>query len=180
MIDSTKMAAVSFEPIVSGVDGAQEGWVLTFAGGRQRSVKGADLTRALQQAALFHGLKQKLGDAAAIPRNTDTGRSATNAEKAEAVCEVLDRLLAGEWNKTREGGETGAGVLLTALVNLYPKKTREALTAWLAGLDKDARAKIRKNPTVAAEMLRIRSERAAAGAEGSGDLLSELENDEAE
>jgi len=53
--------------------------------------------------ALAHGYKQKIADAGAIVRNTDTGKSATDAEKRAAMQAVADRLNSGQWNAERTG-----------------------------------------------------------------------------
>ncbi len=56
-----------------------------------------------EQAAV-HGYKQKVGDAAAIVRDTTSGKSATDVEKRAAMQTVVDRILNDElWNAERTG-----------------------------------------------------------------------------
>lgn len=151
--------------------------VLTFANGAVLELNASRLSGAIQTAAVMHGLKQKLVDAAAISRNPDTGASATVEDKYRAVRAVYDRLLAGEWNAKRGEGGTGAGGLLfRALVRLYPAKTAEQIRAYIEGLDKAKQAALRKNPRVAAIIEEIKAEDGAA-AEGidSDDLLAGLD-----
>lgn len=59
-----------------------------------------DLNKALatSEQAMYHGYEQKVRDAAAIPRDTKTGASATPQEKFDAMQAVVDSLHAGVWN----------------------------------------------------------------------------------
>ena len=52
----------------------------------------------LREQGMFHGFEQKVRDAAAIPRSTSDGASATPSEKLEAMRAVVDNLHAGVWN----------------------------------------------------------------------------------
>lgn len=105
---------------------------LKFANGEALYIGRDELTPELIEQAIIHGLKQKLVDAAAISRNPDTGRSATVDDKYNAVREVYDRLLSGQWNKSRGDGATAAGGLLfRALCIAYPAKAPEVLREYL-------------------------------------------------
>lgn len=149
------------------------GLVITFRHGETIKVDVGDLSKEIQSMALLHGLKQKIVDAAAISRNTETGRSATIEDKYEAAKEVAERLVTGAWNKIREGGGGGGGgLLLQALVNLYPTKSREELEEFISGKSKAEQSALRVNPKIAAEIAKIQSARAAID---SDDLLGELE-----
>ena len=59
-----------------------------------------DLAKALATSdqAMYHGYEQKVRDAAAIPRDVKTGRSALPQEKFDAMQRVVDALHAGTWN----------------------------------------------------------------------------------
>lgn len=118
---------------------------LTFGNGEQLTISADQLNADILGQALMHGLKQKLVDAAAISRNPDTGRSATIDDKYNAVREVYDRLLSGEWNKTREAGAGGSGGLLfRALCITYPAKTPEAIREYLAKRTAEEKTALRK------------------------------------
>lgn len=146
---------------------------LDFSNGKQLQLQLGDLTDAILEQAVLHGLKQKLVDAAAIGRDPETGRSATPEDKFEAVKAVFDRLLAGQWNATREGGGgSKGGLLLEALCRLYPAKTRQELRAYLDSKTTKEQAALRKNPKVAAMIAEIK---AASGDDDSDELLAELE-----
>jgi hypothetical protein len=69
----------------AGENGLAYGLNLAFSNGRMLQIKHGDLSNVLMAEALWHGMKQKLVDAAAISRNPETGRSATVEDKFDAV-----------------------------------------------------------------------------------------------
>ena len=155
-----------------------DGMTLTFTGdnGRVLTLNAETLAREVWDAAVMHGLKQKIGDAAAISRNPETGRSATTDDKFDAMAEVLNRLMAGSWNKPREAGDhVGAGGLLfKALCRVKVDKTPAEVKAYLDGRSKDEQAALRKVPVIAAAIDAIRAESAkAAGIDGEA-LLADF------
>lgn len=125
----------------------------------------SELPPEIRHAAMMHGLKQKIGDAAAISRNTETGRSATVADKFAAMHEVYQRLLAGQWNKTREAGDGGGagGLLFKALCVVRKDKTAEEIRAYLASRTKEEQAALRKVPAIAEAIEEIRAAQAKSG-----------------
>ena len=183
--ESSRVPAVSVtffdgnEAECGPADGAVR-MVLTFADGASHTVTSDDLSNGLQRAYMWHGAKQKFIDAAAISRNPETGRSATVADKKEAVLEVIERCtVLGQWNKARDGGGGSGTLLLAALERLYAgKKDRATLTAYLDGLTTDQKRALERNARVAPIIEAIRTERRLArGNEGDGeDLLAGLED----
>lgn len=139
--------------------------VFTGDNGRELSVSVEQLDDAIRTQAMMHGLKQKIGDAAAISRNPDTGRSATTDDKFDAMAEVLNRLLAGAWNKTREGGEGGGagGLLFRALCKIKADKTPAEVRAYLEARTKEEQAALRKVPAIAAAIEEIKTAQAKDG-----------------
>ena len=133
------------------------------------------LTASLLNHAIVHGLKQKIGDAAAISRDPETGRSATLADKRAAMMRVVEQLMAGDWNRTREGG-TGAagGLLFQALCRMQPNKPAAEVRAWLDAKTKEEQASLRKNPRVAPIIAAIQAERVKTDGIDSDDLLEDL------
>ena len=96
--------------------------VLTFRHGEVLRVNPEALAPEIQRTAMLHGLKQKLVDAAAISRDTATGRAATIATKYNAVRVIFDRIT-GEnpsWNKPRAGGAGGQGGIDAGIVSQSP------------------------------------------------------------
>lgn len=170
--------AISVAIEIAGGDHAEnDTLVMTPAFGAPIRITAGMLSFEVLRYATMHGLKQKLVDAAAISRNPDTGRSATVSEKLAAVDEVLQRLLAGEWNKRREGNGGSGGLLFSALCRLYPAKAPEALREFLDGKTDAEKAALRKNPKVAAIIEEIRAERAGDEGVDSDELLGELDGD---
>ena len=150
--------------------------VIEFAHGKRIEVRPVELVASVQEQALFHGLKQKLVDAAAISRNPETGRSASIEDKYQAVKTVYDRLIAGHWNAVRGEGGTG-GLLFAALCRMYAgRKTEDELREWLGTKDKKAQAELRKNPKVAAIIEQIKAERGADDDDVGEELLNELDD----
>lgn len=149
--------------------------VIKFSHGKELTLETESLSPEILSYAICHGLKQKLVDAAAISRNQDTGRSATVDDKYHAVNDVFGRLLAGEWNKRREGGGASGGLLYRALVRVYEgRKTPDQIKEWLDGITDAQKAALRKNPKVSKVIDEIRAE---DGTENDGeDLLAELED----
>ena len=181
---TTRTPAIAVEastaPDTSRVDIAHGQLTLKFADGTAAALATIDLSAEILSQALLHGLKQKLVDAAAIARNTDTGASATLADKKEAVLKVLTRLQEGQWNATRESGEGAAkgSILLLALQRAQPAADATALATRIKGLTDAERAALMKNPKILPHVQAIQAERAAAASRKSGvdsdALLSDL------
>lgn len=98
--------------------------------GKKMAVTLNSLTDELYAYAACHGIKQKCVDAAAMPRSTTNGASATVADKWAAVSEVAERLISGQWFAEREGGG-GQSYLLRALCELKPSANPEKVAEWL-------------------------------------------------
>lgn len=149
---------------------------LDFTNGETLSINRHMLSTDVQHYATLHGLKQKLVDAAAISRNPETGRAATVEDKYQAVKTVYDRLLAGQWNATREGGAASGGLLLQALCRMYAgRKTPDELKAFLADKTDAEKTALRKNPRVVQIIEDIRVETGKAVSIDTDELLGELE-----
>ena len=159
--------------------GADGGWIeLTFANGGQLNMSTDRLSNGLLYRAVMHGLKQKFVDAAAISRNTETGRPATIEDKYQAVKTVFDRITSpdGTWNAVREGGAGAVGgLLLRALCRMYEgKKTKEQLIEYLATKTAEQKTALRKNPKIATIIEELREAREKGSDVDSEELLSEL------
>lgn len=156
------------------IDTGAETLTLTFSNGRDLVLRLSSLSADIATQAMYHGLKQKLVDAAAIGRDPDTGRSATIDDKYNAVREVYDRLLAGEWNKTREGGAATGGVMLRALMMVYPSKTKDQLAEYLKGKSAAEKAALKLVPKIAAAIDTIMATK--VGDVDTDALLDELDD----
>jgi hypothetical protein len=134
---------------------------LVFGSGATLTIATNELSPTIRGQAMLHGLKQKLVDAAAISRNPDTGRSATIDDKYNAVREVYDRLLSGQWNKIRDGGSgTKGGLLFRALCMLYPDKTAEAIRAFLDKKTAAEKTALRNTKKIADIILTLKDDEA--------------------
>lgn len=155
---------------------------LTFANGEVLVVRSEQLTPEIAQAALMHGLKQKLIDAAAISRDPNTGRTATIDDKYAAVRTVFDRITRAEnpsWNIIRgtgEGGGNKGGLLVRAMMRLTGK-SRDEIMAFLEDKTKEEVAALRKNPRIEEIMSQLRAESANTSGIDSDSLLDGLMGD---
>ena len=169
------MAQSIISSSIIGDERAPLGVTLSVAGVGDITLRLSDISADIATRAMLHGLVQKVSDAAAIARNPDTGRSATPQDKFDAMREVADRLLSGQWNKTREGGGAANGTLLVqALFRFYNgEKTLEALASFVKAKTPEQQRALAANPRIAPIIAAIRAERGAA--QGSDDLLGELD-----
>lgn len=147
---------------------------LAFSNGETLSLHVAQLGVDVTAYALMHGLKQKLVDAAAISRNPDTGRSATIDDKYNAVKEVYDRLLSGQWNKNRESGAVKGGLLFRALCMFYPDKTPDAIRTFLEAKTAEQKTALRKVPKIAAIIATLKDDDTDTDGVDTDALLNEL------
>ena len=127
----------------------------------------------LNQAAL-HGLKQKLSDAAAISRDPETGRSATPADKADAVRVVWERITSGgSWNQERGSGTPQSSQLVRALMEHF-KKDRATVLTFLGNKTKEEKAALRLHSPIAAIILRYQMEAVKASTIDTDAMLAGL------
>lgn len=73
--------------------------------------------------AMHHGIIQRVSDAAALSRNTDTGQPASPADKFDAMKRIVDHLNSGspDWSLRVASGESGsavAGITLKAVASV--------------------------------------------------------------
>ena len=154
---------------------------LTFSNGEEVIVDANNLKPEICRAAIMHGLKQKLVDAAAISRNPETGASATVQDKYEAVDIVAKRLLSDTptWNAVRDGtgaGNSGGNSLLLRALVIHSGKSKEILEQYLDTKTKEEKAALKINPAIATIIARLQSESQSktAGKVDSNALLNEL------
>lgn len=107
---------------------------------------------------LAHGAKQKVADAAAIPRDEETGLSATPSQKFEAMRAVALRLIDGSWGIERTGAASALHVptLIDALVE-FTGQDVETIAVKVNGMKPAERTALRDNPKIAGIYARLRS-----------------------
>jgi len=159
-----------------GDDGAL---ILEFRHGEVLRLHPESLNPEIQRAALLHGLKQKLVDAAAISRDTATGRAATIVTKFDAVKEIFDRITGagGEtpsWNKPRAGGAGGQGGLLARAIARYKGVEVSAAKAYLDRLTDAQKQALRVDPRIATIINELRAESAKPAGIDADALLDGL------
>ena len=154
--------------------------LLEFRHGETLRVHPESLNPEIQRAAMLHGLKQKLVDAAAISRDTTTGRAATIATKFEAVKEIFVRItgVGGEapsWNKPRAGGAGGQGGLLARAIARYKSVEVAAAKAYLERLTDAQKQALRVDPRIATIINELRMESARPAGIDTDALLGGLD-----
>ena len=156
---------------------------VTFSNGKDLAIDTSTLSPEIQRMAMLHGIKQKLVDAGAIARNTETGRSASVDDKFEAVAEVHARLTGDNptWNKERGTGDKPAktkDLLVRALMQMTGKD-KDYVDQFLSAKTKAEREALKKNPRVLAIIAELQ---AASGTNGvdTDALLGELGAEPAE
>jgi hypothetical protein len=169
-----KRANVITKTVLRDESGMATGVHLKCVNGQELTAKLDELSAHLFAEAAAHGMSQKLGDAAALSRNPETGQSASVADKWQAVAAIFNRIFTDqEWNMEREGGGQGS-LLLRALIRYYDgKKTAEDVKTWLETKTKEEQNALRKNPKIATLILEIQAE--GADEELGDELLEELD-----
>lgn len=140
---------------------------------------------AITERAMLHGLVQRVSDAAAISRDTQTGLAATPQAKFEAMSELVEHYVSGtaEWQlraKTGGRGTDAGGLLVKALMMVpgYAVKGEEKLREWVSGLGAKQKAALLAHGEIkeAADLIRLD---AAEGVDVEGLLGGLLGGDEA-
>ena len=154
--------------------------ILEFRHGETLRVHPETLNPEIQRAALLHGLKQKLVDAAAISRDTATGRAATIVTKFDAVKEIFDRITgaggeAPSWNKPRAGGAGGQGGLLARAIARFKGVEVSAAKAYLDRLTDAQKQALRVDPRIATIINELRMESAKPAGIDTDALLGGLD-----
>lgn len=111
--------------------------------------------------AAFHGWKQRFVDAAAMSRDTETGKPASPQEKYEAIEALVEHYESGteKWTRQAEAGPRG-GYLFEALCRVYGhKKAPTEIREWLNGLNEKQQAALREDDSIAPVIAAIKAEK---------------------
>lgn len=133
----------------------------TLGNGKVVSCQPDAMSPDIQRAAMFHGFNQKIRDSAA-----GFSKDGDFAGAFRAMQTTLDTLVSGLWNA--KGGASGESDLAQCIANLKGL-TLEKAAGIIGGLDEDQLKALRGKPSVKAELLRIKAERAAKVAEAADD-----------
>ena len=156
--------------------GAERGdGFITFnvLGAGQMQLMVGNLAEEIIREAVYHGLEQKVRDAGAMSRDTTTGRSATPAEKLEAMQRVVDNLHNGLWNAKREATRALNRACLFAAVASVRGVAPEKVEAKFRGYEDKVLRSFLEIREIAAEYARLTTpEKDTASVQA---MLAELE-----
>ena len=133
----------------------------TAADGDQLVFRAENAHPGMRAYAEFHGWKQRLSDTAALSRNNETGRSATDSERMREIRRLAAYYESGadNWSvrASGEARETGGLVLraVAAIQGVSVEEMRERLTAKAEKLETTERKllnQLAKSPAVMAKM----------------------------
>lgn len=162
------------------MDGACIGVLFKVAGVGQLELELAKLSAEVRESAMVHGLLQRIGDAAALSRDTKSGKSASPEEKFKAMQALVEHYNSGATSWTLSGGARRPSdevrLLIEALCEAYPGKPESELRAWVGKRSKGDIAALSQEARLKAIIDRKREER-AKGVDVGG-LLSELSEEE--
>lgn len=171
------MATIETKAFPAGND-LVNGTLTIACAGQTITVRLGDFNDSIREAAMLHGFKQKIVDAAALSVNPDTGKSATAEDKLLAMRDVVTQLSQGDWNRRATGDGTGnQGLLVAALIRVTGNDAA-TVEATVGAWDAATQAAMRASPQVAPVIATIKAERAAKRPEvarvDAGALLSGL------
>jgi hypothetical protein len=141
----------------------------TFTDGHTLAFQPSRCTAAIGNQAMFHGFKQKIGDAAAMSRNTETGLPATVVEKREAMKAIVNQLYNGDWNGPRE---REAGGDLADAIAIVKKCERAKAVEWLKGKSEAEKRALRVVKAIKHELDKIAAARGKAAGVDGDEILS--------
>lgn len=143
--------------------GNATGVLFEFNDGSEIRASLSQLSDKMIDELAVHGLKQKIGDSYAGCKGD--GRLAATLAK-----QVYDNLQNGIW-ATRV---SNAGILLEALIRIFPDADAGELASKLASASTEEKTAMRKNAQVKAMIKKIELERAEAAAAGTELNLDDL------
>ena len=129
---------------------------------------------AVREDAEYNGWKQKIADAAAISRDSETGKPATVAAKREAMEAVVANLYAGQWNATREGSERSSQLFDAVMAHYAGKKSADAVRKYLKDMSKEQRDALAETDAIRKQIDKIRRAKVKASGINGEDLLAKM------
>jgi hypothetical protein len=93
----------------------------------------ANLSGAVRDRALAHGLVQRVSDAAAKSRDAVSGKAQSPEVKFAAMKELVDHYMSGteSWALGRESEGQNVGLLVECLSEIYPERNVESIRQWV-------------------------------------------------
>jgi hypothetical protein len=152
------------------IDNEAQRIVFTVAGAGELVLDVSALSADIRDYAAYHGLKQKVADAAAMPKSDN----ATPAMKLAAMQQVADQLANGDWSVRGNGdgeGKAPAGIRFNAYA-LFVERTaasrgisapsRDVIRARWDGWDKKQQIAVAAQPDIAAIINELRAAKSPA------------------
>ena len=168
------------------ISSVYEGDRLTFTveGAGEFSLYVSELSDDIRQEALVHGLRQKVSDGAAIPKDQLPENPVEAARlKFSVMSDIADRLRNGEWSARRgDGSAPVAGIIYRAFeewalaraaekgATLTPEQIRASYDA----RDRAAQLALRNVPAIADIIARMKAERGGASSVDADAILADL------
>lgn len=143
-----------------GLDGQV---VIKLGNGSVIAAEWEKLPPDMQKRCAFHGLSQKLGDAAA-----GFSKAKDFASAYDAITAVLESLEAGSWNVKGDGSSIAD--IVKAIAKLK-NVTVEAAEVAVRAMNEEQLAKVRTHADVKRIVAELRLERAKAAAATAGELI---------
>lgn len=139
------------------------------------------ISEANRTKAMFHGMTQRISDAAAISRNAETGKPASPQDKLKAMQTLVEFYETGtaEWTRKRAAGEGAGysnGLLVQCLKRLYVSKTAEQIETFVKGLKPSERVALLASDKIRVIADEIRAEAAKETKVDAEALLAGLED----
>jgi len=168
-MSNTKIRSNAVVTVTYNADGTM---LFEVLGAGSRKFDPAHCLGALQQRAMMHGFEQRIRDAAAIPRDPLTGKSADPAEKFAAMVRVIEHLeTANEWDLPRVGGgQPGDFAFAIAETQKVPM---EQAREFVKGLSADEKKALSVHPPIKAVLDFLAASRVPSGMD-AGSLLARL------
>lgn len=141
-----------------------EGSAITFhvRGAGDVTLRLDALHAAIMNRAAVHGLIQRISDAAALSRDSETGQPATPQDKLEAMARLVAHYMSGtdQWSRVAAGAPKG-GLLFKALCRMYEgDKTPDEIREFIDGLSDKEQSGLRRDEEVSAMIRTIEAEQA--------------------
>ena len=154
----------------------------TFADGSERIIHPNDLGQIVRHCALYHGVKQKLGDSYVKPSKSEDRDEYDNdpvGYSLDRFDAMVERLVEGIWVERAEAAGPRVTLLAEAVVRAAEAAGQptslEAATSWLKSKTDADRKSLTKDKTIAAMYAQIKAEKAA---ERAAKLVEEAEGAE--
>ena len=144
------------------VGGLEDAMVFVLGNGLKVQAKMADFPASIISELAWHGLSQKVGDAAA-----GFSKAGDYSGAFGAMQQVVDNLVAGQWSTRGQGG--GISDLVQAICELRGVEL-DAAQAAVEAMDEEQLKRVTSHPQVKAKVADIKAARLAKAAENAPDL----------